>query len=79
VESCLQFITIFDTNIVVPPSDIEFGEILCPFEFLDKFLNKREWITIFDCNGIQLSVVLYGSKGTIFFLNEKEGGCKWQF
>ena len=46
-ECRFPLITFFNPNIVVPPANIEFSEILGPFEFIDELGNKREGILIF--------------------------------
>src|SRR5882762_8703340 len=47
-ECSLPFITFFDTDIVVPPSDIQLGEVSCALEMIDKVGNERKWIGILD-------------------------------
>ena len=76
-ESSFPLMSIFDSDIVISPSDIELGEYLCPFEFIDEIRNKWEGVSIADCVFIDVSIVLTGARATIFFLDKEERGCLW--
>ncbi|KIJ06067.1 hypothetical protein PAXINDRAFT_92548, partial [Paxillus involutus ATCC 200175] len=78
-ESGFPFVPFLDPNIVVTPTDIEFGEILRSLKLIDEFRNERERVPIFYRYCIQLSVVLYWAQLVIFLLDKEECRCKGGF
>src|SRR6202789_2139655 len=74
-ESSLSLITILDSNVVVPPSDIQFSEVFGSFYFIRKFGNKREGISVFDGPIIQVPIVLTWSQLPVFLFDEEKWGC----
>src|SRR6202040_920878 len=77
-KSGFPFISFLYTNIVVSPSDIHFRENFSWSKFIDEFTNQREWIVIFDCGVIKLSIILCWSQCSIFLFDKKERRCHWQ-
>jgi len=49
-ECSLPLIFFFHLDIVEPPSDIKFGEVLGSSEFIDEFIDEREWVFVLDCH-----------------------------
>ena len=58
VEGSLPLITFLDVDIVVPPLDIEFGEVPRTSESVNEVGDEWEWVCILYCLRIQCSVVL---------------------
>jgi len=51
-ERSLPLISFFHLDIVEPPSDIQFGEVLGSSEFIDEFGDEREWVFVLDCHHV---------------------------
>src|SRR3979490_2129541 len=71
------FITFFYPHIVIPPGDIELGEVLCAFESVDEVVNEREGIPILPSDQIQCAIVLDKAKFSVFLLDEEDRGAYW--
>ncbi len=52
------FVTMFDTNVVVTPVDIEFHKIVRRLKFVYKVQNEGEQEGVFYCDIVELSVIL---------------------
>ncbi|KAF9812584.1 hypothetical protein IEO21_06106 [Rhodonia placenta] len=70
----LPFVTGFDPDVVVPPSDIKLGEERSTAELIHHFGDQRQGVAIFDCDRVQPAVVLYRSKCPFLLFDEEEGG-----
>ena len=70
-KGCLPLISFLDPDIVVPPSDIQLGEIPSSPELLHQLRNQWKWIPVLYCHPIELSVVLNQLKFSILLLDEK--------
>ena len=68
---------ILDSDIIISPLDIKFGEDFCPLEFIDKIRNEWKGVCIMDSVFVNVAVVMARAKATIFLLDEEEGGCLW--
>jgi hypothetical protein len=79
VECSLPFITFLDTNIVVPPSDIQLGEVSCTSETIDKVGNEWKQIDILDSLCIERLIVLDKSERSVLLLNEEYRCCHGGF
>ena len=77
-KSSFPFITFLNTNVVVAPSNIEFGEICSFFESIDKFLDERKGILVLNGHFVQSAIILNGSKCPVLFLDEEERRSHWQ-
>jgi hypothetical protein len=51
-ECALPLISVFDTDVVVAPSNIEFGEDLSSFEFIDEVRDKGKRVGITSGVGV---------------------------
>ena len=60
-EGCFPLVSIFDVDIVVPPSDIEFREEFRSFDSCNEFGDEGERVAIFYRPFIDFSIVLYQS------------------
>ena len=73
-KGSLPLVSVLDSNIVVSPSDIKFGEYFGIFELINEVRDQREGISISDSVFIEVSIVLTGAESSILFLYEEEGG-----
>ena len=76
-ESGFPLMSVLDSDIVVSPLDVKFGEDFHSLEFVDEVRNEWKGICITDCVFIDIAVILARTKATIFLFNEEEGGCLW--
>jgi len=77
LKGCLPLVTLTNVNIVVPPANIQLGEILGLAKLIDEFRDEGYGVAIFDQHCIQCSVVLHQLKGAILLLDEEYRGCHW--
>ena len=68
---------IFDSDIIVSPSNIKLGEDFRPLEFIDKVGNEGKRVCITDSVFINIAIVLAGSKATVLLFDKEERGCLW--
>ena len=71
-KGSLPLISFFDSDIVVAPTNVEFGEVLGPFETVDNVRDEGEWVAVLDCALVQLPVVLHESKLPILLLDKED-------
>ena len=74
-ESCLPLVPISNANVIVARSNVEFGEVFGPFQFVQKFGDEREGISVLSCPFVQISIVLARSELPVLFPYEEEGRC----
>jgi hypothetical protein len=65
-----------DADIIVPPVDVELGEVSRVLELMDEVVNEGEWIVILPGDHVQSSVVLDEAELSIFLLHEEDRGSK---
>ena len=71
-EGCLPLMSILDADVVVPPLNIKFDEVLCIFEFVNEVRDKGERVCISDGVFIQVTIVLAGAEFFILLFDEEE-------
>ena len=76
-EGCLPLVTIFDVDIVVPPMNIELGEVASVFQLVHKVRDEREGVGVTGGMFVEVSVVLAGAKFAVSPFNKEEGGGLW--
>ena len=69
---------VFDSDIVVSPSNVKLGEDFCSLEFIDKVRNEGERVCITDGMFIDIVIVLTGSEAAIFLFGKEERGHLWR-
>ena len=74
-EGSFPLITIIDSNVVIAPSHIKFGEDISVFYLTDEVRDKRERVGIFDCVFINISVVLTRSEAIVTFSHKEKERC----
>ena len=57
-EGCLVFVTLFDADIVITPSYIQFGEYGHSPKFGEEVRNEREGVLVANCMLVKASVVM---------------------
>ncbi|KAF9799819.1 hypothetical protein IEO21_10499 [Rhodonia placenta] len=73
-EGSLPFVTSFDPDVVVSPSDIELREECGTTELIYHLGDQQQGIAIFDRDRVQPAVVLHGSKRPFLLFDEEKGG-----
>ena len=71
-EGGLPLIALFDPDVVISPSYVEFGEESFIGKVMDQFWNEGERIFVGDRPLVEFSIVLYGSIFAVLLLNEEE-------
>ncbi|KAF9794823.1 hypothetical protein IEO21_11147 [Rhodonia placenta] len=73
-KGSLPFVTGFDPDVVVSPSDVELREEHSTAKLIHHLGDQRQGVAIFDRDRVQPAVVLYGSKCPFLLFDEEEGG-----
>ena len=76
-KSGFPLMSVLDSDIVISPTDIKFGEDLCPLEFINEVRNEWEGVCVADCVFINVVVILIGAEATVLLLNKEEKRCLW--
>ena len=76
-EGSFSLMSIFDSDIIVSPSDIEFGEDFHPLEFINKVGNEGKRICATDSVFIDIAIVLTGLEATVLLFDKEKSGCLW--
>ena len=74
-EGCLPLVTILDADIVVPLTNVEFGEVTNVFQLVYKVGDEREEICIMGGVFVKVLVVIAGVEFAVLLFDEEEGGC----
>jgi hypothetical protein len=69
-ECGLPLIAILNTDIIVSPSYIEFGEVSCALESMYEIINEGEGVLILSCDDNECLIVLDKMELTILLLDE---------
>src|SRR3981189_3609222 len=73
------FIAFFYPHVVIPPADIELGEILRAFESMDEVVNEGKGIAVLPSDQIERAIVLYEAKFSVLLLDEEDQSAYWRF
>src|SRR3979490_1229430 len=73
------FIAFFYPHIVIPPADVELGEVLHAFESVDEVINERKGIAILSGDQVKRAIVLDKAKSSVLLLDEEDRGAYWRF
>ena len=73
-EGCLPLMTIFDVDIVVPPSNIKLSEVVSIFQLVHEVGDEGKGIGILGGVFIEVSVVLTRAEFSIFLFDKEERG-----
>ena len=66
---------IFDSDIIVSPSDVKLGEDFHPLEFIDEVGNEGKRVCVMDGVFIDVAIVLTGSEAIILLFDKEERRC----
>ena len=67
-----MFIALFDSYVIVSPSNVQLGEDMCSREAICEVSDEGEGVLVLDGIRIEAPVVLYRSQLSVSFLYEKE-------
>lgn len=73
-ECRFPLVRFLDPDVVVFPPNVEFGEDLSFRQVVDNIRGERQRIAVFDCDRVELAVILYEAKFSIFLLDEEDRG-----
>ena len=73
-ESHLPLVAVFDVDIVVPPTNVEFSEVASVFQLVHKVGDKRKGVGVMGGVFVEVLVVLAGAELAIFLFNKEERG-----
>ena len=76
-KGSFPLMSIFDSDIIVSPLDVELGEDFCPLKFIDEVKNEGKRVCITDGVFIAVAIVLTGLEATILLFDKEERGCLW--
>ena len=77
-KGSFPLMSIFDSDIIVFPLDVELGEDFHPLEFIDEVRNEGKRVCVTDSVFVDIAVVLTGLEATILLFDKKERGCLWE-
>ena len=78
-EGCFPLVSVFDSDVVVAPSDVELREEFCSFYSRDKLGDEWEWVAVLYCPFINLPIVLHWPELSVFLFDKEEGRCVGAF
>ena len=73
-EGGLPLVAVFDLNIVVPPMNVELGEVASVFQLVHKVEDERKGVGVIGGMFIEVMIVLAGAELAILLFDEEEGG-----
>ena len=76
-EGRFPLMPVFDSDIIVSPSDVEPGEDFCPLEFVDEVRNEGKRVCVTDGVFVDIAIVLTGSEATVLLFDKEERGSLW--
>ena len=76
-ESSLPFMPVFDTDVVIFPTDVKLGENLCSLEFINEIGDEWKEVCVANSVFVDIVIVLTRAETTILLFNKEEGGCLW--
>src|SRR3981189_2955991 len=73
------FIAFFYPHVVIPPADVELGEVLRAFESVNEVVNEGKGVAILSGDQIEHAIVLYEAKLSVLLLDEEDRSAYWRF
>src|SRR3981189_1373614 len=73
------FIAFFYPHVVIPPADVELGEVFRAFESVNEVVNEGEGIAILLGDQIERAIVLDKAKPSVLLFDEEDRGAYWRF
>jgi len=75
----LPLVSGLDADVVETSMDIQLGEVSSSMELGYEFGDQWERVFVFDCHGIECTIVLNQSEQAILLLDEKHWSCHGRF
>ena len=74
-KGSFPLMSIFDSDIIVSPSNVELDEGFRPLEFIDEVRNEGKRVCITDSVFVDVAIVLTGLEATVLLFDKEERGC----
>ena len=74
-ESRFPLVTVFDADVVVPPTNVELGKVASIFQLVHEVGDEGKGVGIAGGVFVEISVILAGTKLAILLLDKEEGRC----
>ena len=78
-EHCFPLVFLPNANVVIAPSNIKFGEQCGVLHIIDQLRDEGKRISIANGVGIEISIVLARSQGSVFFGHKEKWRGLWGF
>ena len=72
-EGHLPLVTVFDADVVVPPTNVKFGEVASIFQLVHEVRDKGKGVGVAGGVFVEISVVLAGAELTVLLFDKEEG------
>src|SRR3981189_1413298 len=73
------FIAFFYPHVVIPPADVELGEVLRAFESVNEVVNEGKGIAVLSGDQIERAIVLYKAEPSVLLFDEEDRGAYRRF
>ncbi|KAF8240201.1 hypothetical protein L208DRAFT_1234020, partial [Tricholoma matsutake] len=60
LEGCLPLISVLDSDVVIPPLNVQFCKPFRPSQFVQQVPYQRQWVGVLDRSIVQVPVILAG-------------------
>ena len=78
-KHCFPFIAFFYPHVVIPPANVELGEVLCAFESVNEVVNEGKEIAVLSGDQVERAIVLDKAKLSVLLLDEEDWSAYWRF
>src|SRR3979490_345159 len=78
-ERRFPFIAFFYPHVVIPPADVELGEVLRALESVNEVVNEGKGIAVLSGDQVERAIVLYKAKLSVLLLDEEDRSAYWRF
>ena len=78
-ECCFSLVFLLDANVVIAPSNIKLGEQGRVLHIIDQLWDEGERISVANSVGVEISIVLARSQGSILFGHKEKRRGLWGF
>ena len=72
-EGCLPLVTIFNSYVVISPSDVELSEDLSIPQLVYEIRDEGKRVGIADGVFVDVSIILAGAESSVLLFDEEEG------
>src|SRR3981189_1733339 len=74
-ERRFPFIAFFYPHVVIPPADVELGEVLRAFESVNEVVNEGKGIAVLSGDQVERAIVLDKAKPSVLLFDEEDRGA----